>query len=276
MKNLLLIFFFLFFIRTQAQVLKIDAKVEFSHLNDDQRNQLENLEEKIEEYYNNFDWVDDEYEYDVNGNVHIIIETVQQKAYERVYKAQFLISTESGENFYDKNWMFPYESSTPLDHSNPQFDPLTDLLNFYAYLVLGGELDDIDIFLGSPLYEHALSIANRAMMSNYPQGWNTRVENLQKITNIRTRPLREIKPDFFAAVSLLNDGEDSEAFKYAEKALKGIQETFNNQPNNYYLRIFLDAHYNELAMLFSGHNEYLDILINIDSKHRETYRGQKN
>ena len=62
--------------------------------------------------------------------------------------------------------MSPYEASTPLDHSNPQFDPLTDLLNYYALLVLAGELDDIDLFLGSPLYEHALSIANRAMMSN--------------------------------------------------------------------------------------------------------------
>lgn len=276
MKFFLLIFLLFFFSETQAQVLKIKAKVEFSHLNTDQQQYLLNLEEKIEEYYNNFDWVEDEYEYDVNGNVHVIIETVQQKAYERVYKAQFLISTESGENFYDKNWMFPYEASTPLDHSNPQFDPLTDLLDFYALMVLAGELDDIDLFLGSPLYEHALSIANRAMMSNYPQGWNTRLENLQKITNIRTRPLREIKPDFFAAVSLLNDGEDAEAFKYAVKAFEGIEKTFNTQPNNYYLRIFLDAHYHELAMLFAGNNEYLEKLVNIDSKHRESYREQMN
>jgi hypothetical protein len=276
MKNLVLILFLFFIVKANAQVLKIDAKVELSHLNDDQQKDLLNLEEKIEEYYNNFDWVEDEYEYDVNGSVHVIIETVQQKAYERSYKAQFLISTESGENFYDKSWVFPYEANTPLDHSNPQFNPLTDLLNFYAFLVLGGELDDIDTFLGSPLYEHSLSLANRAMMSNYAQGWNTRLENLQKITNIRTRPLREIKPDFFAAVSLLADGEDGEAFKYAVKALKGINKTFNSQPNNYYLRIFLDAHYRDLSLLFSGQNEHLENLVTIDSKHRESYREQMN
>jgi hypothetical protein len=276
MKYLVLTILLLFFAKSNAQRLIIDAKVELSHLNVDQQKDLLNLEEKVEDYYNNFDWVEDEYEYDVNGSVHIIIETVQQKAYERVYKAQFLISTESGENFYDKNWVFPYESNTPLDHSNPQFNPLTDLLNFYAFLVLAGELDDIDTFLGSPLYEHSLSLANRAMMSNYAQGWNTRLENLQKITNIRTRPLRKIKPDFFAAVSLLADGEDNEAFKYAEKALEGIKETFNSQPNNYYLRIFFDAHYRELALLFSGHNEYLNALVSMDSKHRETYREQMN
>ena len=276
MKNLLWIILIFFFSMSHAQVLRMTVKIELEHLNVDQQQDLLNLEEKISEYYNNFDWVEDEYEYDVNGNVHVIIETVQQKSYERVYKAQFLISTESGENFYDKNWIFPYEDSSPLDHSDPQFNALTDLLNFYAFLVLAGELDDIDIFLGSPLYEQGLSIANRAMMSNYPQGWNTRLESLQKITNIRTRPLREIKPDFFAAVSSLADGEDTEAFKYAEKALDGIKKVFNAQPNNYYLRIFLDAHYRELSMLFSGHNEYLETLLTIDSKHRESYREQMN
>ncbi|MGD9900038.1 MAG: DUF4835 family protein [Calditrichaceae bacterium] len=260
------------FFTGQAQVLKISVQIEMSHLPTDQQDELIDFPSKIEQYYNNYQWTDDEYETDIDCNIHIIIETIQKKTFEKIYRTQFLISSVSGENFYDKTWEFPYESSFPLNHIKGQFDPLTHFLDFYAYMVLAGEMDTYGLLIGSPLYDKALDIANQGVLSQYPRGWSTRADDLQKITNIRTRPLREVKPDFFEALYLMDQAEYEKAYVSAKKVLEGISRVFDKQPNNRYLRMFFDAHFRELAKLFVGHNDDLQVLVDFDSKHRDTYR----
>jgi hypothetical protein len=255
-----------------TQVLNVTVSIEYGRLTTDEKKDLEGFADKVEQYFNNYDWVDDEYETDVSCNVRILIETVQKKTFEKMYKAQFLISSESGENFYDKMWEFPYEPSFPLEHSKGMFDPLTHLLDFYAYMVLAGELDTYDHLQGSPLYNRALDIASQGIISQYPRGWSQRNEELLMITHIRTRPLREVKPDFFEALYLYEEGDLQEAAKHADIVFKGIKKVSTSQPNNKYLRVFFEAHHKEIAMLFEGKFDILEELTEIDSKHRETYR----
>ena len=270
MKTLLMILIGITF--STAQVMIVTASVEYGHLPDDERGALGNLAEKIEQYFNGYEWVDDEYETDVVCNIKVIIETVQKKTFEKIYRTQFLVSSQSGENFYDKVWEFPYEDSFPLNHSKGLFDPLTHFLDFYAYMILAGELDTYGLLLGTPLYDKALDIASQGVLSDYARGWGQRNEELQKITHIRTRPLREAKPDFFEAIYLYDEGNYIEAYKYAQKVLSAINKVYSSQPNNRYLRIFFEAHYTKLAKLFSGKFKELEALIEFDSKHRETYR----
>jgi Domain of unknown function (DUF4835) len=255
-----------------SQVLNISVSMEFGRLSNDEKKDLDGFSDKVEQYYNNYDWVDDEYETDIPCNVRILVETVQKKTYEKIYKAQFLISSESGENFYDKNWEFPYEPSFPLDHSKSIFDPLTNLLDFYAYMVLAGELDTYDHLQGTALYDRALDIASQGLISQYPRGWTQRNDELLMITHVRTRPLREAKPDFFEALYLLDEGDRQGAEKLAEKVYDGIKKVYTAQPNNKYLRVFFEAHHKEIAMLFEGKFDILEELTEIDSKHRATYR----
>jgi len=255
-----------------AQTLDVSVSIEYSHLSDDQSKELNGFSDKVEQYYDNYGWTDDDYNTEIACNIKIIIETVQKKTFEKMYKAQFLISSESGESFYDKSWEFPYEPSTPLNHSKGQFDPLSHFLDFYAHMILAGELDTYDLLLGTPEYDKALDIANQGLLSQYPRGWRTRIDILQKITQIRTRPLREVKPDFFEALDRYADGDYKGSYKLTQKVLEGINKVYNTQPNNHYLRIFFDAHNRDMAMLLSGHEDELTALLDIDSKHRETYR----
>jgi hypothetical protein len=255
-----------------GQMLTTNVTVQYDHLSSDEQKDLEGLGNKVEQYFNNYQWVEDEFEYDVNCNVKIIIETVQKKTHEKMYKAQFLISSTSGENFYDKSWEFPYEPASALNHTKGIFDPLTHLLDFYAYMVLAGELDTYGLLLGTPYYDKAQDIANQGVLSQYPRGWNQREMELQKITNVRTRPLREVKPDFFDALYYYEEGNYQESQKFANIVLKGIKKVYSQQPNNRYLRMFFDAHYRELAQLFEGQISVLEELTEMDSRHRETYR----
>ena len=273
MKLFIISFLSLLFITTStAQVLKAKVTIDYGHLPVEEQNYLENLALNIEDYINNYVWTEDEYETDIDITIFIIIETVMKKSHEKIYKSQFQIKSISGESFYDKEWEFPYQPGYLFDHSKFEFDPLLNFIDYYAHLILAGELDGYSLHLGTTFYDEALSIANRGVLSKYSKGWNTRSKELQKITNVRTRPLREAKPDFFEAQYLLEEGQLEEAKKYAVKVLTAIERVVNEQPNNKYLRTFFDAHYVTFAKIFENEPKYLKLLIKYDNYHRETYR----
>ena len=272
--KLLLISFSLFILASisDAQVLKSTVSIDFEHLTAEEQNILQDLTTHIEDYINNFSWTDDEYETDIDITIFIIIETVVKKSHEKIYKAQFQIKSISGESFYDKDWEFPFQPGYLFDHSKIEFDPLCHFLDYYANLILGGELDGYGLNLGTAFYDEAQSIANRAILSQYSKGWNDRLNELQKITNVRTRPLREAKPDFFEAEYLLAEGKLKQAKVYALKVLNAIQKVVNEQPNNKYLKTFFDAHYVTFAKIFENDKDALERLIKYDNYHRDTYR----
>ena len=274
MKTFLVTVAFLFAVTalSQAQVLKTTVNMQYGHLPIEEQNDLSTFADKVEQYFNGYEWTDDEFEYDVDCTIQIIIGTVQKKTAEKIYKCQFVISSISGENFYDKIWEFPYQESTPLSHSKAQFDPLTHFLDFYAYMVLAGEMDTNGLLLGTPYYDKAMDIANQAKLSKYQQGWSGRVTELQKYTDMRVRPLREVKPHFFEALYFLEEDKVMSAYKEAQYVLTGIKKVYKMQPNSKPLQTFFKSHHKEMAKLFRGHKPELNQLIDIDNKHRETYR----
>jgi hypothetical protein len=257
---------------SNAQVLRASASIDYEHLPIEDQNNLADLTSNIEDYINNFAWTEDEYETDIDITIFIIIETVMEKSHQKMHKAQFQIKSVSGESFYDKEWEFPYQPGYLFDPSKIEFDPLCDFLDYYCYVVLAGELDGYAINLGTTFYDEAQSLANRGILSKYTKGWKNRQEELQKITNVRTRPLREAKPDYFEAEYLLQEGKIDEAKVYGIKVLDAIEKVVSEQPNNKYLRTFFDAHYVTFAQIFELDNDALNRLIRYDNYHRDTYR----
>jgi Domain of unknown function (DUF4835) len=273
MKSGIYIFLSLFFISSSfSQVLKVQTKVDYKHLSTEEQEELRELADKINDYYNNYAWTEDEYETDIGVNIHVIVENVRKKSHEKIFKTQFQIRSESGESFYDKEFEFPYHRNYPLEHNKVQFDPITKVLDFYANMILAGELDTYDLMLGTPFYDVALDIASQGSYSQYTTGWSSRLKEHEKVTNIRTRPLREAKPDFFEALFYLDEGNIKEARKYAKKVLTNIEKVYKNQPNNKYLKLFFDAHYKELAQLFRGNVKVLQDLEIYDPLHKSLYR----
>ena len=273
MKLSILIFLSFFLTGTIfSQVLQVTTKIDYRHLASEEQEELRELADKINDYFNNYAWTEDEYETDIGVNIYVIIENVRQKSHEKIYKSQFQIRSESGESFYDKEFEFPYHRNYPLEHNKVQFDPVTKVLDFYANMILAGEMDTYGLMLGTPFYDVALDIANQGSFSQYQTGWSSRLKEHEKITNIRTRPLREAKPDFFEAMYFYDEGNIKEARKYAKKVLTNIEKVYKNQPNNKYLKLFFDAHYKELAQLFRGNVKVLQDLEIYDPLHKNLYR----
>jgi hypothetical protein len=276
MKVISLIILSIFFIcNSYPQVIKATVNIDYRHLPTEEHRILAELANAIDDYYNGYAWTDDEYEFDIDVSVNIILETVRKKTEEKIFSAQFQIKSTSGESFYDKDWEFPFQIGYSLEHNKVQFDPISHLLDFYAYLVLAGELDTYGINLGTTYYDQASDIANRGLSSKYSRGWSKRADELQKITHIHLKPLREVKPDFFKAEYFFQEGNQTEAKKYALNVLDAIERVVKLRPNNRYLNNFFDAHYNTFAQIFQSDNPNLERLMVFDSdqRHRKVYEN---
>lgn len=254
-----------------AQVLQVTADIEYEHMQSDEQEILSDFDLKIEQYFNNYEWIEDEFEYDVECQVQIIFMNVRQ-THERLFSAQIVLTSNSGEAFLDQNWEFPYDPGSSMSHIKGLFDPLTHVLDYYAYMILAGEMDTNGPFLGETQYSQARDIIEQGLRSEYSRGWSARLDEHQIITGVRTKPLRRIKPDFFEAMYLFQEKKYREAFDFSKKVLEGIEEVYKVSPNNRYLNMFFNSHHRQLGVLFQQQNKYLNKLVEFDSKHRETYR----
>ncbi|MCK5455265.1 MAG: DUF4835 family protein, partial [Calditrichia bacterium] len=181
----------------------------------------------------------------------------------------------SGENFYDQAWEFTYFPAQAFQSFRAVFDPLLDLVDYYAFLVMAGELDTYDLFAGSPFYDRCQEISNRGQLSNYGTGWKSRLDEVILITDGDHVPLREVKYYYYQGLYFVEREPKPE---YAREISKGVVDRLakvaNKRPNSRALKRFFDSHYQEFCKLFQFDSDRTNIntLMDINSAHRDKYK----
>ncbi len=258
-----------------AQRMNCQVSVDMPRLQPQDQQALADLSAKLTDYLNNTRWSDSNQDLVLNCNVSIIIQTVNQRGSDKVYLAQFLIGSPSGENFYDQSWEFMYFPGQSFEFFRTAFDPLLDLIDYYAYMVIAGEMDTFELFAGSPFYDKCQDIANRGQSSNFATGWKNRLDEAILITDGDHVPLREAKFYYYEGLYFVEKNPNPEyARQFAEAVIDRLKRVHNKRPNSRVLKRFFDAHFQEMCKLFSYDNDRsnLNILIEINPVHSETYR----
>ena len=71
----------------------------------------------------------------------------------------------------DAAWSFRYEVGQSMYANLDAFDPLTSLLDFYALIIIGFDMDTWEEFGGTPYFKKAFDIVNLASTSSNKNGW---------------------------------------------------------------------------------------------------------
>jgi len=71
----------------------------------------------------------------------------------------------------DAEWSFNYEVGQSMYANLDAFDPLTSLLDFYALIIIGFDMDTWEEFGGTPYFNKAFDIVNLASTSSNKTGW---------------------------------------------------------------------------------------------------------
>ncbi len=272
----ILILSLLLFVNSNAQNLNCQVSVQIQHLQPRDQEELVDLQRKLTSYLNNRSWSEENNDIVIDSNVQLIVETVTDRGSEKIYRSQFLIGSPSGANYYDKNCEFTYISSQAFEAFRTAFDPLLDLVDYYAYMVLGGEMDTYELRGGSSFYEKAQDIANQGRSSNSSSGWTDRLEKVILITDGDHVPLREAKFYYYEGLYFVESNVNPQnARKLATAVVDRLEKVANKQPDSPALKRFLDAHFQEFCNLFAYdmNRKNVNRMIQIDARHRRTYEN---
>src|ERR1051326_5115915 len=97
----------------------------------------------------------------------------------------------------DDSWEFDYVRGQPFNHNESHFDPLLSFMDFYAYIILGYDFDSYKSGDGTPYFQKASDIANRALGSASTgwdvssQGTYSRGQLIEELTNSKFHDFRE-------------------------------------------------------------------------------------
>ena len=187
----------------------------------------------------------------------------------------------------DDKWEFDYTRGSSLVHNEMSFDPLTSFLDFYAYLTLGFDFESYKAGDGTPYFQKAADIVNRARGSgNAGPGWDITSENIysrpQYVDEIMNAKLYDFRSAFYKyhykGLDLLAK-DDARARKNMLAALEKIgnlQEKINTR--TLILKIFFETKYLEIAQTFSKDPDLtiFSRIIKIDPTHQQDYDRIRN
>jgi hypothetical protein len=187
-------------------------------------------------------------------------------------------------NHYDKDFYFKYVEYQPLDYADGTFSSsLTQVLAYYANVMLGFYFDSFTLNGGSPFFEKAQDIVNLAQSTSDP-GWKgfesqkNRYWLTENLMNGSNAPMRTFCYNYHRlGLDQMYDKPELGRAAITE-SLSLLNKMYNEKPGLYLLQMTLDAKKDELVNIYSDSrvppmekNNVVNILKEIDPANGSKY-----
>lgn len=275
----------------KTQELNCNVIVNAERIETSDRQIFQDMQNAFSQFLNNRKWTNDEFgsQERINCNLVITIEDMptigsfraavqiqsSRPVYGTGYESLML-------NFADRDWVFDYNQSQPLDFNENNFSSnITSMLAYYAYIILGIDYDSFEKLGGTDFFERANNQVQLAQESNSP-GWKQFDSNrnrywlAENYLNPIFNPVREGLYSYhrLALDPFLKDKEASR--KEILKFLESLQKANSARPNSILTISLLDAKADEIINIFSEgemqvRRQAFEILRTIDPTQSEKF-----
>jgi hypothetical protein len=300
MKRIFIFLFTLVLIITPflvSQELDCKVTINIESIQSSQRDYLRNFTSDIERYLNNTRFTNE----DLNGekiscNMEI---SFKSGTSDNRYQVQVVIASQRPVyikdeisnrttpilRILDNNWEFTYMPNQRMNHDEMIFDPLTGFLDFYAYLIIGYDLETYIPMSGNSCFQKALNTVRLAANSTTAgNDWKQSSASYSKfgisdeLTNMKYDSFRSALNNYhYDGIDLLAT-EPKKAQDNILNALESINDIRNRQGrNSATVKQFFDAKFREIAEVFQTYPDrsVYDRLSNYDEEHRSNYQETK-
>jgi hypothetical protein len=274
-----------------AQELNVSVQVDRSRINSASLTYMDGFAGNIETYMNEFNWIEPNFGEDekIDATIQITLLGVDDNFN---FEASIVIRSQrpiynslqqSPLFFYnDENWVFDYTPNRALVHDMLQFDPITTLLDFYAYIILGYDFDSFSEMGGTPYYSEAqnlVSLAQAISSTGWSRTSSVRRNRAQLVSDLLNPNYQEFREASYVYHRLGLDRfleNPTEARQEVLRALRMIRDAAQNTTNNLLFNTFFNAKYREIVRIFEDaptdvRLEAYNILSRIDQSHLSEY-----
>ena len=297
---LLILFACFFAFYGQAQELNCAVTLNYNQLFSQQNtdnaslNQLKNV---ITDFMNARRWTNDNFNPEERINCKLNINLIRSPA-QGVYEGttQLIVTRPVYGtnyetillNFIDRNFNFNYLPNNPMYYNeNTYSDELTQILAFYAYIILAVDYDSFSKYGGNNFLQRAQQVTNLALGINpggAPAGWyatgNDRRNRFWLVDNLNNQLMLPVREGIYnyhrLALDTFNENPGAARLQVMN-LLNTIQQTGRVLPGSVYINSFFDAKGEEIyKILVEASKEdrlkAFNMLSQLDPSKTEMYR----
>ncbi len=267
MKQILLLINLFFLVGiSQAQELNCTINLNSDQVQGTNKSVFNTLQKSMSEFVNNRKWT--ELSFSNAERIECTMNIIVKKVDSDVFTSEIQIqsrrpvynSTYNSPlfNFKDNDFTFNYKEFDQLElNNNTITSNLTGVLAYYAYLIIGYDMDSFTRLGGTPFFQSAESIVNAAQGSDLGKGWKAFDSDKNRyalINNILDEAFKKYRNYFYEYHRLGLDEMTSNAANARARIGDGLpilREANRARPSAVVISAFLDAKNDELINIFS-------------------------
>lgn len=249
-----------------AQELRCNISISAQKIQGANKTVFETMQSDLYEFMNNRKWTDHQYAMDERIECNFFINLDEQISSDefkgsiqvQVRRPIFNSSYETNLlNIKDNDFHAKYVEYQTLEfNETSNKDNLTNILAFYAYIVLGMDYDSFSPEGGTEFFQKAQTIVNNSQNAT-EKGWKAsesernRYWLVENILNKSYSGFRSCTYQYHRLGLDLMADKPEEGRGVIAESLKSIQKVFRARPSLYILQVFFDAKSDELVNIFS-------------------------
>lgn len=252
-----------------AQELNCTVQINSDQISGSNKAVFNTLQKSISDFMNNRKWSEMTFSNieKIECSMNIIIKSVQQDNYTAeiqiqsrrpIYNANFYSTLF---NYKDNNFTFDYKEFDQLEmNENTITSNLTAVLAYYAYVIIGYDMDSYARLGGSSFFQAAERIVNAAQAADL-SGWKAFESSRNRyalINNLTDEAFKKYRNYFYEYHRLGLDEMSTNIVNARAKIAAGLpvlRETNRARPSAIAISSFLDAKTDELINIFSKASE---------------------
>lgn len=281
-----------------AQELLVKVSINSSQVEGSDKSVFENLQQTLEQWMNDRQWTELQFQQNERINVTFNI-TVQKydKANNRftctamiqanrpVYNSAY---TTTLYNNKDGDFNFDFVQFDQLNFMEENIDnQLTALMAYYAYLIIGLDLDSFGPMAGTEVLRRCMNLTNNAQDLGFP-GWKAFEDSRNRFAIINDyldeamKPFRQLQYDYYrkGLDEMSNNAERGRG--NVSEALELLKQAHQDKPLSLLPQIWTDYKRDELANIYKGKGTQKEkeavynILFNLNASQSEAWEKIKN
>ena len=280
-----------------AQELLVKVSINSSQVEGSDKSVFENLQQTLEQWMNDKQWTELQFQQNERINVTFNI-TVQKydksnnrftctamiQANRPVYNSAY---TTTLYNNKDGDFNFDFVQFDQLNFMEENIDnQLTALMAYYAYLIIGLDLDSFGPMAGTEVLRRCMNLTNNAQDLGFP-GWKAFEDSRNRFAIINDyldeamKPFRQLQYDYYrkGLDEMSNNAERGRG--NVSEALELLKQAHQDKPLSLLPQIWTDYKRDELANIYKGkgtqkekENVY-NILFNLNASQSEAWNKIK-
>ena len=252
-----------------AQELQAKITINHAQISGTEKSVFDNLQQTLEQFVNDRQWTHLQFQknerivcnfnlqvtkYDKDQGIFTCKATIQ--ANRPVYNSAY---TSTLYNNVDENFTFKFAEFDQLEFNEEQIDnQLTALFAYYAYLLIGLDLDSFSPKGGEDVLQRCMNLTNNAQNLDYP-GWKAFDNDRNRFAIINDyldgsmEPFRQLLYDYYRkGLDEMANNVERGRTEITTALETGLKKAKENRPLSMLPQIWTDYKKDELANIYKG------------------------